>query len=128
MATTPMTNAQMATITETPDNAQGAATPLPAGLISYAAVPGTAVSLAPSVDSLSCLVSGIAGQTGTEVVTASFTNPDGTVATPDVQTFVVTAAVSPVVDVTSLVGTVSTPVAQGAPVASAAVRSAVKRP
>jgi len=121
MSTTNMLDTQQATITETPNN------PLaPGDLISYVAVPGTAVKLTPSTDSLSCLVQGITGQAGTETVTASYTNPDGTVATPDVQTFVQTVAV-PVVDVTALSGAVSTPVAQAPAVASAA-RLGVKRP
>src|SRR5271165_4278494 len=80
---------QMATITLSPVNAQGVAEAFPSGTAPvYSAAPGTAVKLTPATDgSGSCLVAGVAGQSGVEVVTAAYTNPDGTVAAPSTFTF-----------------------------------------
>ena len=67
----------------TPVNTGGATTALDPGqpVPAYASAPGTAVTLAAAADGLSCAVAGVHGQSGTEVVTASYTNKDGTVAT-----------------------------------------------
>jgi hypothetical protein len=104
---------QTATITLQPVNAQGAAESFPTGTAPiYTAVPGTAVTLVPATDgSGSCVVNGVVGQAGVEVITAAYTNPDGTVAAPS--TFTFTQSVDPAeADVATLGGAISTPVAQ----------------
>ena len=68
------------------------------------------MTLAPSADSLSCDILGVHGQTSSAVVKAVFTNADGTTAEDDIQ---MTVTIDPIEnDVSSLGGTVSTPVAQ----------------
>ena len=109
-----MLDDQKATMTITPldANGQNSAIPTGAAVPTYAASPGTAVTLDPTVDptGLSCLVKGVKGLAGDEVVTASFTNADGTVAT-GTATFHQT--IDPAeLDVASLGVSVSTPVAQ----------------
>lgn len=106
---------QTATITLQPVNAQGVAESFPSGSAPvYSAAPGTAVTLVPATDgSGSCVVNGVTGQAGVEVVTAAYTNPDGTVAAPS--TFTFTQSVDPAeADVQSLGGSISTPVSQNA--------------
>jgi hypothetical protein len=105
---------QTATYTPSPTNGQGAAEAFASGTNpTYTAAPGTAVTLIPSTDSSGKLVvNGIKGQAGVEVITGTYTNPDGTVADPVTLTF--TQSVDPAeADVQSFGGTISTPVAQG---------------
>lgn len=107
-----MLDDQTDTMSIAPVNSQGAPTALPTGSTppTYTSAPGTAVTLAPAADGLSCVVSGVKGQAGTEVVTASFTNADGTVATG---TATYTMTVDPTeLDVAGFNVTTSTPVAQ----------------
>lgn len=111
-ATQAMLDDQKDTMSIAPVNSQGQPTALPSGSTppTYAAAPGTAVTLTPAADGLSCVVTGVKGQSGTEVVTASFTNADGTVATG---TATYTITVDPTeLDVASFTVTTDTPVAQ----------------
>jgi hypothetical protein len=106
---------QTATITLQPVNAAGAAEAFPTGSAPvYTVSPGTVVAIVPATDgSGSCVVNGVPGQSGTEVVTANYTNPDGTAAAPS--TFTFTQSVDPTEsDVATLGGAISTPVAQTA--------------
>lgn len=117
-----MLDDQMALMHVTPQDSNGNPTSLPTGAAvpTYSAAPGTAVTLDPSVDAtgLSCNVKGIKGQAGVEVVTVSFTNPDGTIATGTAQ---FTQSIDPAaLDIAGFGVTVDTPVAQtpAAPVSS----------
>jgi hypothetical protein len=108
-----MLDDQESTMSIQPINSAGNPTALPTGSTppTYAAVPGTAVTLTPAADGLSCLVVGVKGTvSATEVVTASFTNADGTVATGQA-TFTITQDPAEL-DVASFNVTTSTPVAQ----------------
>jgi hypothetical protein len=51
----------------------------PGDMISHVVAPGVALTIVPSADSLSYVATRVAGQQGVEVVTSSYTNPDGTV-------------------------------------------------
>lgn len=104
---------QTATYTPAPTNAQGVAEAFPTGTApAYTAAPGTAVTLVPATDgSGGVAVTGVTGQAGVEVITGTYTNPDGTVADPVTLTF--TQSVDPAeADIKSLGGTISTPVAK----------------
>jgi|SRR5580698_608668 hypothetical protein len=104
---------QTATYTPSPTNAAGAAEAFATGTAPvYTAVPGTAVTLVPATDgSGSLVINGVAGQAGVEVITGTYTNPDGTVADPVTLTF--TQSVDPTeADVATLGGSISTPTAQ----------------
>lgn len=101
---------QKATITLSPTNAQGVPEAF-ATAPTYTVAPGTAVTITPSADGVTCLVTGITNQAGDEVVTASYTNPDGSVADPS--TFTFHQSVDPAEgDIKSLGGSISTPVSQ----------------
>lgn len=81
----PMMDDQKVLMTVTPLEADGV-TPgtLPTGVIpTYAASPGTAATLDPTVDptGLSCMVLGVKGLAGTETITVSATLPDASVIT-----------------------------------------------
>jgi hypothetical protein len=79
-ATFAMNDNQSNTATLAPVKADGSPASLAPGvLIQHVVAPGTALSIAPAADSLSYVATGIAGQAGTEVVTSTYTNPDGTV-------------------------------------------------
>lgn len=79
-ATFSMDDNQKNIATLAPVKADGSPATLAAGvLIQHVVAPGVALSIAPAADSLSYDASGIAGQSGTEVVTSTYTNPDGTV-------------------------------------------------
>jgi hypothetical protein len=115
---------QTATITLQPVNAQGAAESFPTGTSPvYTAAPGTAVALVPATDgSGSCVVNGVPGQAGVEVVTVNYTNPDGTQAAAP-STFTFTQSVDPAeADVATLGGAISTPVAQNQAAAKSSKR------
>jgi hypothetical protein len=104
---------QTATYTPAPSNAQGQADAFAPGTNpTYTAAPGTAVTLVPATDSSGKLVvNGVKGQAGVEVITGTYTNPDGTVADPVTLTF--TQSVDPAeADVQSFGGSISTPTAQ----------------
>lgn len=104
---------QTATYTPAPSNAQGVSEAFPTGTApTYTAVPGTAVTLTPLTDgSGGLVVTGVTGQAGVEVITGTYTNPDGTVADPVTLTF--TQSVDPAeADIKTLGGTISTPVAK----------------
>ncbi len=121
-----MLDDQEATITLQPTNSAGAAEGFPTGSAPvYTAVPGTAVKLTPATDgSGSCLVEGVPTVAGVEVVTAAYTNPDGTAAAPS--TFTFTQTIDPTEgDIQNLGGAISTPVSQN-PAAKPAVSA--KRP
>ena len=103
---------QKATYTPSPTNGAGVAEAFPTGTAPvYVAVPGTAVTMVPATDgSGSLAVLGVKGQSGVEVITGTYTNPDGTTA---VVTLTFTQSVDPTeADVASLGGSISTPVAQ----------------
>ena len=103
---------QQCTITLAPTNAQGVAESFPSGsLPSYSIAPGTAGTITPDPTGVTCAYVGKKGVAGTEVVTASYTNPDGTVAEPSTFTFVQT--IDPAEgDIANLGGSISTPIAQ----------------
>lgn len=109
-----MLDDQKDTMSIQPINSAGNPTSLPTGSAppTYAAVPGTAVTLTPAADGLSCVVTGVKGTVGpaTEIVTASFKNADGSVATGQA-TYTITQDPAEL-DVTSFNVTTSTPVAQ----------------
>jgi hypothetical protein len=79
--TVTMSDVQSSTATMAPLESDGV-TPavLAAGdLIVHVVAPGVAITIVPSADSLSYVATGVAGKAGTEVVTSTYTNPDGTV-------------------------------------------------
>ena len=115
---------QTATYTPSPTNAAGAGEAFASGTSpSYTAVPGTAVTLVPATDgSGSLVVNGVTGQSGTEVITGTYTNPDGTVADPVTLTFTMTTDPKEA-DVQTFGGSISTPVSQSpAPAPSSSKR------
>jgi hypothetical protein len=104
---------QKATYTPSPTNAQGVAEAFPTGTAPvYVAAPGTAVTLTPATDGSGGVdIIGVTGQAGVEVITGTYTNPDGTAADPVTMTF--TQSVDPAeADVKTLGGSISTPVAK----------------
>ena len=108
-----MLDDQKDTMSIQPINSAGQPTALPTGSTppTYSASPGTAVTLTPAADGLSCVVTGVKGTvSATEVVTASFKNADGSVATGQA-TYTITQDPAEL-DVASFAVTTDTPVAQ----------------
>jgi len=99
-----------------PVNSQGLPTSLASGVVpTYTVAPGTFVKLGtPAADGLSIPVSGIPGSASAgpsvDVVTASYTNPDGSIATAT-DTYTITDDPAEL-DVAGFTVTNSTPVAQ----------------
>lgn len=76
-----MTDMETLTSTMEPMQADGVtpAVLAPGDMILHVIAPGVAATIVPSADSLSYAVIGVTGQAGVEVITSSYTNPDGTV-------------------------------------------------
>jgi len=116
----PMLDDQTSTITWTPEgepDASGNPTPgaIPTGATSpvTTASPGTAVTVVQDPTGLAPVVNGIKGQSGTEVITVTFTNADGTVATNSGAPVSFVITVDPAeLDVSGFGASVSTPVPQ----------------
>jgi hypothetical protein len=110
----PMLDDQMALVHWLPLEADGTPGAIPSGVAApvTTVAPGTAVTLDGSADpsGLSVNVKGIKGQAGTEVVTVTYTNADGSVATGSV-TFEQTLDPAEL-DVAGFSATIDTPVAQ----------------
>jgi hypothetical protein len=110
-----MLDDQMVTLTAAPVDDNGNPIALPTGGVpTWATSPGTAgtVSAAADPTGLTAVFSGIKGQAGTETVTVSFTNSDGTVATGSAG---ITTTIDPLeLDVNSFTVTAGTPSPQSA--------------
>jgi hypothetical protein len=101
---------QTCTYTPAPTNPAGVPEAFPSGTAPvYVPVPGTAVALVPATDgSGSVIINGVTGQAGVEIITGTYTNPDGTTATV---TITMTQSVDPAeADIATLGGTLSAPV------------------